>query len=253
MEEKIFYQTKDHIKLCGILSIVNQKTEIAVLCHGIMGDKNDSDHFKDLSATLHKNNINTFRFDFRAHGESEGNDHEMTPSKELIDLETTIDLLLEKGFVSIYLLGASFGGSVVSSIDFKKYSCIKKLILWYGLLDFSGTLTDFFTEESEREANKMGFKVIKSSRPGITFKLGKTLYQDIKNRKPYENLLGLDIPILFVHGTVDSVIPYQSSKVFCEKCKNATIRLIENESHAFRNSKEGLEEAIDSTVEFIKF
>lgn len=252
MEEKVFYQTKDNIKLCGILSVVNQEKEIVVLCHGLMGDKNDSDHFKDLSSTLHKNNINTFRFDFRAHGESEGNDYEMTPLKELIDLETTIDFLLEKGFDSIYLLGASFGGSVVSSINFKKYSCIKKLILWYGLLDFSKTFTDFFTEESEQEANKTGFKVIKSNRPGITFKLGKNLYQEIKDKKPYENLLDLEIPILFVHGTLDSIIPYQSSKDVTEKCKNATLKLIENESHAFRKSKEELEEAIRSTVEFIK-
>lgn len=252
MEEKIFYQTKDNIRLCGILSVVNLKKEIAVLCHGIMGDKNDSDHFQDLSNALNENNINTFRFDFRAHGESEGNDYEMTHLKELIDLETTIDLLLEKGFDSIYLLGASFGGSVVSSINFKKYACIKKLILWYGLLDFSRTFTDFFTEESEKEANKMGFKMIKSNQSGITFKLGKNLYQDIKNRKPYENLLDLEIPILFVHGITDSIIPYQSSKDVSKVCKNATLKLIENESHAFRKSKEGLEEAIHSTVEFIK-
>ena len=231
---------------------MNQSGEIALLCHGLMGDKNDSDHFRELSNVLYKNNVNTFRFDFRAHGESEGNDYEMTHLKELIDLETAIDLLLEKGFDSIYLLGASFGGSVVSSINFKKYSCIKKLILWYGLLDFSKTFTDFFSEESEKEAKKLGFKTIKSNRLGITFKLGKNLYQEIKNQKPYENILELKIPILFVHGLSDSIIPYQSSKDVSEKCKNAVLKLIENESHAFRKSKEGLEEAIDTTVQFIK-
>ncbi|MDE5586749.1 MAG: alpha/beta hydrolase, partial [Bacilli bacterium] len=122
----------------------------------------------------------------------------------------------------------------------------------YGLLDFSKTFTDFFTEESEKEANKNGFKTIKSNRLGITFRLGKNLYQDIKNQIPYRNLLDLEIPILFVHGKMDSIIPYQSSKEVKEQCKNGTLKLIENESHAFRKSKEGLEEAINSTVEFIK-
>ncbi len=252
MGEKIFYQTKDNIKLCGILSVVNENKEIAILCHGLMGDKNDSDHFKGLSASLNKNNVNTFRFDFRAHGESEGNDYEMTHLKELIDLETTIDLLLNKGFNSIYLLGASFAGSVVSSLDFSKYPCIKKLIIWYGLLDFSKTNTDFFIRESEKEANKNGFKLIESHRLGITFKLGKNLYKDIKEKTPYKKLLNLEMPILFVHGTIDSIIPYQSSKEVAEKCKNAKLVLIDHESHAFRKSKEGLEKAINNTVEFIK-
>lgn len=251
MEEKIFYQTKDNIRLCGILSVVNQEKEIAVLCHGLMGDKNDSDHFQDLSSALNQSNINTFRFDFRAHGESEGNDFEMTPSKELMDLEASLDMLLERGFKPTYLLGASFGGVTVSSLNYNYYDSIEKIILWYGLLDFSRVSTFFFTKESEKEANRDGFKLIQSNRSGITFKLGKNLYQEIKNRKPYETLLELDIPILFVHGTLDSVIPYQSSKVFCEKCKNATLKLIENESHAFRKTKTGLNEAIQATIEFI--
>ena len=93
MEEKIFSKAKDNIKLCGILSVVNQTGEITLLCHGLMGDKNDSNHFKDLSNALYKNNINTFRFDFRAHGKSEDEDYKMPHLKELIDLETTIDLL----------------------------------------------------------------------------------------------------------------------------------------------------------------
>lgn len=251
MEEKIFYKTRDQLTLCGILSVVNKNSEIAVLCHGLMGDKNDSDHLENLSKVLNQNGISTFRFDFRGHGESEGNDFEMTPSKELMDLETSLDMLLERGLKPTYLLGASFGGSVVSSLDYKHYSSIRKIILWYGLLDYSNTLTDFFIEESRLEALKDGFKLIKSNRLGITFKLGLDLYQEIQDKIPYQNLLNLEIPILFVHGKMDKIIPYESSRYVYKKCNHAKLVLIENESHAFRKTKAGLNEAIQATIEFI--
>ena len=252
MEKKIYYKTKDNIKLCGILSVVNNSEEIIVMCHGLMGDKNNSDHFLELTNALNINQINSFRFDFRAHGESEGIDYEMTPLKEVIDLESTLDFVQSLGFKYINLLGASFGVSVVSSINFDKYPGIKSLILWYGLLDFTRTTTDFFLKSSKKEALEIGFKKDESKRIGISFRLGKELYQEIENLTPYQSLLKLSLPILFIHGTEDITIPYQLSQDVASKCKNATLKLIEGEYHAFRKSKNGLKEAIESTIKFIK-
>lgn len=252
MKKKLYYKTKDGIKLCGILSIVNDSKEILIMCHGLMGDKNNSDHFLELTDELNKNQINSFRFDFRAHGESEGIDYEMTPLKEMADLETTIELLESMGFQYINILGASFGVSVISSLDFTKYPQIKKLILWYGLLDFTRTTTDFFLESSKKVALEIGYKKIESKRIDVSFKLGKALYKEIETLTPYQNLLNLNLPILFVHGTADITIPYQLSQDIANKCKKATIKLIEGEYHAFRKSKDGLKEAIESTVKFIK-
>lgn len=86
MEEKIFYESTDNIKLCGLLSVVNDNKKIVILAHGLNGDKT-SDNFNALVGKLQDYKINSFRFDFRAHGESTGNDYEMTPLKEVEDLE----------------------------------------------------------------------------------------------------------------------------------------------------------------------
>ena len=42
----------------------------------------------------------------------------MTITKEVEDLETTIMYLNNRGFNEIIILGASFGGSIISLIDF---------------------------------------------------------------------------------------------------------------------------------------
>ena len=35
MEEKIFYESTDNIKLCGLLSVVNDNKKIVILAHGL--------------------------------------------------------------------------------------------------------------------------------------------------------------------------------------------------------------------------
>lgn len=45
MEEKIYYDSTDNIKLCGLLSKVNDGNSIIVLCHGIRADKTERNSF----------------------------------------------------------------------------------------------------------------------------------------------------------------------------------------------------------------
>ena len=115
MEEKIFYESTDNIKLCGLISVVNDDKKIVILAHGLNGDKT-SDNFNALVGKLQDYKINSFRFDFRGHGESTGNDYEMTPTKEVKDLEKSIEILDKRGFEEIIILGSSFGASIVSLI-----------------------------------------------------------------------------------------------------------------------------------------
>jgi len=93
IEEKLYYDTTDNIKLCGLLSKVNESRKIIVLCHGLKGDKTERNSFDAFVGKLQEQNINSFRFDFRGHGESYGIDYEMTVTKEVEDLEKTIVFL----------------------------------------------------------------------------------------------------------------------------------------------------------------
>lgn len=253
MEEKLYYDSTDNVKLCGLLSKVNDNENIIILCHGIKGDKTERNSFTKLVEKLRDNNISSFRFDFRGHGESTGNDYEMTPLKEVEDLESTIKMLEGKNYNNIVILGASFGGSIISLLDTSKYHSVKGLISWYGCLDYFATIEKehFFSDEHMQIAKEKGYYEIISQRAGKSFKIGINLYNEIHNLVPYKYLIQKDIPIIFIHGLVDSMIPYTLSEKINKMCKNSELVLIENGDHTFDNDKDALDKACNATIKFI--
>lgn len=67
----------------------------------------------------------------------------------------------------------------LSLIDYKKFTSVKGLILWYGALDYLATIEPegFFSKEHKEIAEKQGYYQIKSKRTGKIFKLGLPLYK----------------------------------------------------------------------------
>lgn len=254
IEEKFYYESTDNVKLCGLLSIMNDTKKILVLCHGLNGDKTERNSFNKFTEKLQKQKINSFRFDFRGHGESSGNDYEMTPTKEVEDLEETIKMLNSRGFNEIIVLGASFGGSIISLMDYNKFNSIKGLICWYGAIDYFATIEaeGFFSEEHKNIAEENGYFEVKSKRTGKVFKLGLPLYKEVYSIVPYKKLINLELPILFVHGLIDNMVPYDLSVKVSKLCKNSKLELIENGTHTFDNDMNALNKAIDVSIEFVK-
>ena len=254
MEEKVYYDSTDNIKLCGLLSKVNDTDNIVILCHGLKADKTVRGSFDKLVELLQNNNINSFRFDFRGNGESTGNDYEMTPLKELEDLESTISMLKDKNYNNYILLGESFGAGIISLLDINKYKNVKGIISWYGCLDYFATIEEdhFFSDEHMQIAKDKGYYEIVSKRTGKSFKLGIKLYEEIHKLVPYKHLIDKDVPILFVHGTKDRMIPYSLSEKVNALCKNSSLELIENGDHTFDNDSNALLKACDVTIKFIR-
>jgi len=249
--EKIFYDG-NNLKLCGILT-KNSIDKVVVMCHGIRGNKDECGSFIKLSEKLYDSGYSSFRFDFNGHGESEGKDYNVTIKQEILDLENTIKMLNNKGFKEFILLGGSFGASIVSLLPYDYYECIKGLVLWYGALDYEYIkYGNLFTEENRIIAARDGFYKSKSLNSGKEFKFGLELFNEIDNIKPYEELEKNKLPKLFVHGDVDSAIPHQLSEEISKKCSNSKFVFIKNGEHCFKNSKESLNKAIDTTIDFIK-
>lgn len=250
MEEKIFYDS-DNIKLCGILNKSNNN-KIVIMCHGIRGNK-DEQQLVYLADRLQKKGYSSFRFDFDGHGESEGKDYEMTISKEISDLKNTIKILQEKGYKEFVLLGESFGAGIISLFPYKEFECIKGIILWYGALNYDFIkYGNLFSEANKKIAQENGFYISKSMNSGKEFKFGLELFNEVYQFKPYEELKKCNFPKLFVHGEIDSAVPYKLSKDVAKMCNNAKFELIENGEHTFQNEKDAIEKAVDVTINFIK-
>ena len=252
MEEKLFYDSDNNIKLCGILNKSNND-KVVIMCHGIRGNKEECGSFTYLAKRLQKEGYSSFRFDFNGHGESSGKDNEMTISKEISDLKNTVNMLKEKGYKEFVLLGGSFGASIVSLFPYNEFDGIKGIVLWYGALNYDYIkYGNLFTEENKKIAKNDGFYISKSMNSGKEFKFGLQLFNEIDMYKPYGELQKCDLPKLFVHGETDSAVPYKLSKDVEEICKNAKFELIKNGDHTFQNSKEAIEKAVDVTLNFIE-
>ena len=173
--------------------------------------------------------------------------------KEVEDLEKTIEYLKSNGFNEMILLGASFGVSIISLLNYKKYNSVNGLICWYGALDYSTTIEaeGYFSKEHKDIAQRDGWFEIKSKRTGKKFRLGKDLYDEVYKITPYKSLIKVELPILFVHGLIDNMVPYELSVKVSKMCKNAKLELIENGTHTFDNDINALNKAIDVSINFI--
>jgi uncharacterized protein len=253
MEEKIYFQNKDNLKLCGILSKSNRENKICILlCHGITVEKNEDGVFSDLSDELTKSGFDVFRFDFRGHGESQGNSIDMTISGEKRDIESAIQLLIKKGYKKFGILAASFGGGPVSFYCKENTSLIKAIIFWNSLIDYSSKINPV-TERGKKDWGKDAFERVEKY--GFTeigrrkFKVGKNLIDEIKSLEPWKELKGLNIPMMFIHGDKDTHVPYEDSVKY-SRMFNAKLITISGAEHGFHDSKNNSMKANRETVKF---
>lgn len=248
MEEKFYFKASDGLKLCAILSKPqNSTTKCIILCHGITVDKEEDRIFTNLAKELVEAGFNVFRFDFRGHGESEGNSVDMTIMGEVKDLEAAINFLKEKGYKDFGLLGASFAGGTVSFFSFAHQDLIKALVLWNALTDYRSKINPvtewgnkYWGKPAFDRAEKFGFTEIGSRK----FKVGIKLMNELKHLKPWGALQKTKIPILFVHGDRDTYIPVEDSVKYSSAIKNASLKIIHGAEHGFHDDSQHGKEAI---------
>lgn len=117
---------------------------------------------------------------------------------------------------------------------------------------FNMFVEKFFSKEHKDIADMSGWFEVQSIRTGKRFRLGKDLYKEVYQIVPYQSLIKVKLPILFVHGLIDNMVPYELSVKVSGMCENAKLELIENGTHTFDNDINALNNAIDVSIDFIK-
>lgn len=255
MEEKVYFETSDKLKLCGILSNPQKKTDkCIVLCHGINMGKEEDGIFTNLARKLRGAGFAVFRFDFRAHGESGGSSVDMTIKGETEDLEAAVKFLREKGFKTFGILGASFAGGAVALYVPKHQNIIKAVIFWNSLIDYKSSESaktpwakKYWGKPAFDRVAKQGFTEIGSKK----FKIGRNLMREVAILKPWKELLKLEIPVLFIHGDADTYISYRDSVKYAKLVKNGSSVIIKNAEHGFHDNPKRAKLADQATTEFL--
>jgi pimeloyl-ACP methyl ester carboxylesterase len=219
---------------------------IVITAHGFRGDKKGNSVI--FAEKLNAKNINTFRFDFFGHGESDGDFADITLSEGVDDILCAINYLSEEGYSNISLVGTSFGGAC-GIIAASKTDKLKSLALRSPVGDYY--LKELMTrskDELDMWKNR-GYKVYKNE-DGTELRLKYKFFEDLKNYNGFTCAEKITIPTFIVHGELDEIVPINLSEMLVKVMPNAKLDVIEGADHSYSDEKHKIE-AIDILVGFL--
>ncbi|MFQ5834453.1 MAG: alpha/beta hydrolase family protein [bacterium] len=249
MQKKLFFENTKENKLCGILAnpTSNKEKPVIILCHGFSTSKDSYTNIR-LEKILNEKGISTFRFDFFAHGESEGEFEDITISEAVDDILNAIRFLKELGYSKIGLVGSSFGG-LASVIAASKTDDLFILALKSPV---SGYLGKLVVEETKKEIEtwkEKGF-IYYTSGDGGELKVNYSFFEDAEKVNGYEAAKKIKIPTLIVHGDNDESVPIEQSKKIVDLIENSKLEIIESADHRY-SKPEDFEKMLDLISKFI--
>ena len=200
----------------GRLSAIIQKPELkqgeqcpmVVFCHGFGGRK-EGPLFELITDSLQKHGIASVRFDFNAHGESEGRFEDMTVPNEINDAKKVIEYVRDLRYVSkVALVGHSQGG-VVAAMTAGELTKAGEQIAAVALMAPAAVLRDDAIRGSTfgKQYNPLDPpEYVELWGPGQ--RLGRKYIQTAFTLPIYETAAQYHGPALVIHGTGDRVVPY---------------------------------------------
>lgn len=220
---------------------------IAILMHGFMS-KQDLYPLPAIADALSKEGIASIRFDFDAHGRSEGKFIDMTIASEIADAKAVLDYARSLPFVSgTAFVGHSQGGVVAGMLA--------------GELEGTGEKPDCLVQLAPAAVLKddalagrcMNAKYDASDPPeyvNVFFhKLGRDFILAAQKLPIYETSGKYSGKVLILHGLQDKIVPVSYSEKYRDSYKDCELRILEKEGHMFNGDKAAV---VNSVVDFLK-
>lgn len=256
MEEKIQFQSADGIELRGVWTVPPKPTERAIiLAHGITVEKNEDGIFTNLANYLAEHRFAVFRFDFRGHGESGGKSVNVTLTGEQQDLDAAVTLVRAKGYTTLGLVGASFGGGVSVLYTARHKNTFTKLCLWNPVLNYDHCFLNptlpWLVERKghmKTDIREKGWTTLGSH----GFIVGKALFEEMAQFSPHKEIANLSLPVFIIHGDKDTKVPYEDSMSAAQQSSNISLLTIRGAEHGFHDADDHAEEANRATLEFFQ-
>ena len=201
---KVSIKSFDGLKLCAYKFVNHEGKPFILMVHGISNNKEKM--FK-RAVEFDKLGYNLLIIDLRGHGESEG---------EFVTygLKESLDILLWNRYLyikhpesSVILYGVSLGAaSVMMATNNHLDSNVKCVVEDCGYSSFYEELDHVLKRDYKLQATGMVLKIYNNmmkERFGFTF-------EDISPKMCLENN---EIPILFVHGMEDDLVPFEMATI----------------------------------------
>ena len=225
MKEKKYLLNRNNEKIYVETYIPNNIIETIVFCHGITGCRKgrtmDDHYFQDLAEKLMDRNFKVVLFDFSGHGESEGNDYDVTLSKSVSELKLVFDNeVLDKNNVSFLVF--SYGATVLCKFLNENKSINPKKIVMYSpclypldscFLNKNSIFgKDIVESYNSGRLEKDGYAVVGAK----NFKFGIKMIDECKKFSP-NYLKKYSNNILILSGKNDVILNTENNDEFCKE------------------------------------
>lgn len=220
------------------------KHPVCLIFHGFTGQKTGTKFcYVQLSRMLEAKGIASFRFDFLGSGESDLNFKDMTFKDELACARVILEEALKmENCTEVYVLGHSMGGAVASELAKLYPKEIKKLVLWAPAFNLPIAL-DYLTGKVEANADGL------YDHGG--YEISQSFVDDILDRNFYDGLNIYTNDLLLIHGTEDTTVPFEISKIYVPKFINtAKFIPIKEANHNF-DKVEQIKKVLRLSLEFL--
>ena len=222
----------------GRLSAIIQKPELqqgqqcpmVVFCHGFGGRK-EGPLFELIADTLQAHGIASIRFDFNAHGDSEGEFKDMTVPNEIEDAKKVVEYVRDLRYVSeLAIVGHSQGGVVAAMTAGELGTEAFKAV---ALMAPAAVLRDDAIRGNTFGKQYDPFDLGEYVELFGGMKLGANYVKTAFTLPIYETAAKYQGPALIIHGNGDRVVPYTYGERFHQIWPKSEYVLQEYFDHGF--------------------
>lgn len=232
IEQPLIWNDREGHRVAAVLTApTDASTSVGVLCHGFLSGK-DSTTNKTLTRLLTERGIATLRFDFFGHGESKGPFERLTTSLAVGQARAAIDLMRQRGYTRVGLMGSSFGG-LVALLTAAQRTDLACLALKCPVVDFAEELRLEFGEE-EMAAWKATDTIPNIMGGADRIPLQHAFYEDSLRQIAYDPARSITAPTLIVQGDADEHVPlHQSRQLFDVLGVEKRLEMLAGADHQF--------------------
>ena len=216
----------------------HDKCPLAVLMHGFMSNK-ELFPLPELACALAKEGIASVRFDFDAHGESEGRFVDMTLSTEMADAKAVLEYVCNMPFVTaIALIGHSQGGVIAGMLagemenQPERPCCLVQLAPAAVLKD--DALAGRCMNAKYDAANPP------ESVSVFCQEVGRVYFLESQNLPIYETSAKYTGRVCIIHGEKDKIVPISYSERYHQSYNDCELHILQGEGHMLDCDKTGL-------------